>query len=209
MRFCLFFFIYAVYSIYMEEIFITISQYPEYKVSNYGNIRMVGSESNLKLYTNKAGYNHVYLMNRYGNTHFVSVHQLVGRMFLDNPNNCKIVDHINNDKTDNNIMNLRWVSYAQNGMNKKLSIKNKTGYAGVRFDEYHKKYRADIGYNGKLIIIGYYTDFDDAVMARITKSIELYGKHANKYDELVKKKQELDESYKQLEEEFENLIKNT
>ena len=41
------------------------------------------------------------------------VHVLVGKMFIPNPNNYDVVHHINYDKTDNNVENLKWMSYQQ------------------------------------------------------------------------------------------------
>ena len=41
------------------------------------------------------------------------VHVLVGKMFIPNPNNYDIVHHINYDKTDNKVENLKWMSYQQ------------------------------------------------------------------------------------------------
>lgn len=46
-----------------------------------------------------------------------SVHQIVALAFLDNPNNYSIVDHINGDRLDNRLENLRWVSAKENRLN--------------------------------------------------------------------------------------------
>ena len=52
-------------------------------------------------------------------------HRLIALQFLDNPNNYKEIDHINHDRSDYHIENLRWVSKSQNE-------KNKSAYHGVQ-----------------------------------------------------------------------------
>lgn len=47
-----------------------------------------------------------------------AVHQLVAQAFLPNPNNYKIVDHINGDRQDNRVENLRWVTALENANNR-------------------------------------------------------------------------------------------
>ena len=56
-------------------------------------------------------------------------HQLIAKQFIPNPNNLPEVDHINHDKTDYHLENLRWVSKSEN--NKNLSYKNGVSYQYV------------------------------------------------------------------------------
>ena len=46
------------------------------------------------------------------------VHRIVAETFIDNPRGCKEVDHINRDKSDNRVENLRWVTREENQANK-------------------------------------------------------------------------------------------
>lgn len=46
-----------------------------------------------------------------------AVHQLVASAFIPNPNNYTMVDHINGDRLDNHVENLRWVSAKENANN--------------------------------------------------------------------------------------------
>lgn len=49
------------------------------------------------------------------------LHRLVAEAYLENPQNLRDVDHIDGDKTNNNIENLRWCSHSDN---MKLAWKN-------------------------------------------------------------------------------------
>lgn len=45
------------------------------------------------------------------------VHRFVAEAFLPNPDNLPIIDHIDGNKQNNTVENLRWVSYSDNGKN--------------------------------------------------------------------------------------------
>tara|TARA_R110000822_G_scaffold19777_2_gene64213 strand:- start:3165 stop:3674 length:510 start_codon:yes stop_codon:yes gene_type:complete len=47
-----------------------------------------------------------------------NIHRLLGLTFLDNPNNYPCIDHIDRNKQNNSLDNLRWVSYQDNAINK-------------------------------------------------------------------------------------------
>jgi hypothetical protein len=89
------------------------------------------------------------------------------------------VDHINNDKLDNNIANLRWVTLQENQMNRKLSSNNTSNYKGVTFHKQRNKWVAQIMINGKNKNLGYFDNIEDAVNARVKKAEELFGEYKN------------------------------
>jgi len=66
-----------------------------------------------------------------------------------------MIDHINHDKFDNRIANLREATASENGQNQiKHHSRNKHGYLGVSFCNYHKKYISQIVTNRKLKHLG-------------------------------------------------------
>ena len=46
-----------------------------------------------------------------------AVHRVMGQTFLENPKNLRNVDHIDRNKTNNNLSNLRWFSQRDNMLN--------------------------------------------------------------------------------------------
>ena len=84
------------------------------------------------------------------------------------------IDHINGNKTDNRIENLRLATYAQNNQNKTKPYKNnKTGVLGVFLDK--GKYRAVVRLNGKGKHIGMFDTIEEASNAYILAKRELHG----------------------------------
>ena len=91
------------------------------------------------------------------------------------------VDHINHDRSDNRLENLRVVSHAVNMRNQSLRNTNKTGITGVCVKYTRKgtkRYEANITYNFKNIYLGRYKTPEEAAAARRAAEIK-YGFHEN------------------------------
>jgi hypothetical protein len=54
------------------------------------------------------------------------IHRLVAMAFIDNPENKPCVDHIDRDRSNNSITNLRWATKKENMHNKKQIAINKS-----------------------------------------------------------------------------------
>lgn len=66
------------------------------------------------------------------------------------------IDHINLNKLDNRIANLRECTNAENSQNKR-ALKNSTSkYVGVSWDKFSKKWKSEICLNGKRMTLGRY-----------------------------------------------------
>lgn len=89
------------------------------------------------------------------------------------PNGC--IDHINRDRSDNSIKNLRIATKSQNRMNVSHKSLNKTGCRGVFLNQRGKKYKSQIMKDGKLIHLGSFNAIEDAKMAYGEAAKRLFG----------------------------------
>lgn len=122
--------------------------------------------------TDADGYHHGSILGFYVRAHRVALAIFYGEWPTDQ------VDHINGNKSDNRISNLRVVTNQQNGRNQRLNAKNTSGTIGVRWDRNFKKWEAKIGVNGRTVHLGKYVSFEQAVAAR-NAAESLYGFHKN------------------------------
>lgn len=67
-----------------------------------------------------------------------------------------MLDHINRNRLDNRVANLRVVTHFQNMQNRKMQRNNKSGFRGVSWDGKYGKWRARINAEGKCINLGYF-----------------------------------------------------
>jgi len=108
--------------------FVDLSDYIGfYKINRVGEIFNVKRNIIMKLQSNRHGYKVVGL-SKNGLRKLYGVHRLLCIQFLENPENKPCVDHIDRNKQNNNLENLRWVTISENCSNKAVSgsiIKNK------------------------------------------------------------------------------------
>lgn len=98
----------------MREIWKDIEGYEGlYKISNYGNVYNVTNNFLLKRNTGNHGYERVILFKN-GKKNFYLVHRLVAEAFIPNPNKLPQVNHIDENKNNNNVENLEWCDYKDN-----------------------------------------------------------------------------------------------
>lgn len=135
----------------MIEIWKDIPGYEgKYQVSNTGEVESLnyngtGKTKSLKQSTDKKGYKHVRLFkNGKGKTY--KVHRLVAMLFIPNPNNLPIINHKDENKTNNNVNNLEWCTYEYNNTygtarkraSEKMRGENNPNY-GKHLSEEHRK----------------------------------------------------------------------
>ena len=102
----------------------------------------------------------------------VAAYAIYYRKYPDN------VDHINGNRSDNRISNLRSVTKRENSLNRARGKNNTSGCTGVIWIKHLKKWQAKIKVYGKQISIGYYIKKSDAITAR-KKAEAQHGFHPN------------------------------
>ena len=109
----------------MEEIeeWKHIDGYKIYEVSSFGRIRNKNSGRILKA-ANKGGYYSVGLSNK--KTKSFSVHILVAKAFIPNPENKYTVNHKDKNGLNNNINNLEWMTISENNKHRSECVKQTT-----------------------------------------------------------------------------------
>lgn len=88
------------------------------------------------------------------------------------------IDHIDHDRKNNKIFNLRAADRYINGSNITLKKSNSSGFNGIYFCNTKKKWKARIMVKRKNISLGYHDNLDDAITARKIANIK-YGFHEN------------------------------
>lgn len=118
-----------------------------YEVSSFGNVRNVNSGRVLNPCRYRTGYLSVMLYKDKKPKRFL-IHRLVAISFLDNSNNYEFVNHLDEDKANNNVENLEWCSREHNMRHGTVSarISEKRGH-----DSRKGRPVAQIGENGEII----------------------------------------------------------
>lgn len=95
------------------------------------------------------------------------------------------IDHINRDRSDNRLSNLRAVSRKENMQNGSLPSHNTSGIIGVYWYATKKKWIAAITVDRKQKNLGYFTNKEDAAAARLAAERK-FGFHPNHGKDLTK-----------------------
>lgn len=133
------------------------------KYFDYSNGELIWKESHASNapagskagHTSKDGYTRISL-----NGKSYLAHRIIYAMHNDNLP--KQIDHINGNRTDNRIENLRPATLNQNQHNAKLRKDNTSGVKGVTWNKTAKKWCVRLWVNGKMKAFGNYFDIDYA-----------------------------------------------
>ena len=105
----------------MTEIWKPIPNFENYEINEMGQVERTfknGSVRFLTNYVNKASGYMITSLTKHGKTHHPTIHRLLATCFIPNPENKPQVDHINRNRQNNRLENLRWATVQENNANK-------------------------------------------------------------------------------------------
>jgi hypothetical protein len=164
----------------VNEVWRSISGYINYQVSNIGRVRNTATGH---IMTNQMSHKGYYRTRLSKDKHITEyeIHRLVAQEFVPKPNveHKLVVDHIDRNKLNNQVSNLRYVSYSQNHVNSsKRSRITTSKYKGVSWDAKSKKWRAKLVKDRQDLYLGAYDNEVDAAKAYNERAIAEFGPHA-------------------------------
>ena len=156
----------------------------KYQISNLGRVRSLkhkhGNYSEpkiLKDYKNNRDYHHICLCKNSITKNYL-VHRLVGIAFIENPENKLTIDHIDKNKSNNQLSNLRWATNDEQLENKeypKFVVNSIIGVSGEKYIHYMPKLNKFRVYNKRHNpVLEYFDTKEEAVKFRdeyLSKSI--------------------------------------
>ena len=95
------------------ETFVEIEGFENYEISNLGKVRNIKSGRMLKPHLNHNGYlkHHLY---RHDKQKELFLHRIIAIAFIDNPGKKPQVNHIDENKLNNDLSNLEWCTAKEN-----------------------------------------------------------------------------------------------
>ena len=91
----------------------------------------------------------------------------------------EMLDHVDNDRLNNRIINLRECTLQENNQNRRAGKNNASGVKGVTWKKSKQLWHAQVSHGCKYIHIGYFKDIKKAKEAIKAKRTELHGEFAN------------------------------
>ena len=143
----------------MEE-YRDIDDFPNYQVSNLGNVRNKTRGNVLKPRPVKKAYDYicyeVSITHTDGKQRHGKIHRLVANAFIPKVEGKLQIDHIDRNSANNNVNNLRWCNRSENNFNTNTRRDNKIGEKNI----YQTKQRPNLFYVKK---VGYKTKSFDTL----------------------------------------------
>ncbi len=144
-----------------------------------GNLYWIDSPNSLVVAGSKAGslrtdgYIGIFIKGTY-----YFAHRIIWEMFNGKIPEGLVIDHIDSNRANNLIENLRLCTFQQNHFNRGKQSNNKSGFKGVSWHKQKQKWVAQIKVDGRNKFLGFFTDPVKAYEKYCEKAIEFYGEYA-------------------------------
>jgi len=161
----------------INECWRSIDGYLNYQVSNIGRVRNCDTGRILRGTIDHHGYNIVSLSKDRAKRK-IPVHRLVAHEFIPNESDKPFVDHIDTNKLNNCVTNLRWATNRENQGNSIKQSDRSSIYKGVYYDRSRRKWMARITIHGTMVNLGRYQTEVEAARAYNAKALEVFGEFA-------------------------------
>ena len=92
----------------------SLEEYPRYIITSDGKVYSKSAKKFLNIRQMNGGYKYVTLYNNSKKSKDLSVHYLVAKVYIENTNNYPMVHHKDENRENNNVENLDWVTYSEN-----------------------------------------------------------------------------------------------
>jgi hypothetical protein len=119
---------------------------PEHTIIDKRGVKQHFRKREVKPVLHNTGYL-VVTFRKQGKKVTIRIHRLIAELFVENPDNKPIIDHIDGDKTNNNAKNLRWVTNSENIRNENTYNNFKEKVTKIRKSEIKPVYQLDDNYN--------------------------------------------------------------
>ena len=139
----------------------TIEGFPNYLIYPDGTVYNQKYDRFLKASLGNHGYLCLNLRKN-NKTYLKSIHRLVGQAFIPNPNGKPQIDHIDRDKSNNNVENLRWATDSENQQNTGVKCTNKLGIKYISYYETRQRYKFQKTVN-KILHQKHFKTLDEAI----------------------------------------------
>jgi hypothetical protein len=116
-----------------------IIDYPNYLIYRDGRVFNNKYKRFLKPGNQGLGYLHVVLYNN-GHSKDFLIHRLVAEHYIKNPENKATVDHLNRNKLDNRVENLKWANRKEQSINQSIPKNNTSGHKYITYTKSQKKW---------------------------------------------------------------------
>ena len=108
----------------------------------YPDGKVFSKKSNKYIYIglDRGGYKRCYMIDNNKKQITKRIHRLLAENYIPKIEGKEFVDHIDRDKQNNSLDNLRWVTKRENCENRPINKNNKCGHKNICYDEKNKRY---------------------------------------------------------------------